>query len=64
MTTKTKYRVMKFNGDDSYSYAVFKAQDVKGLRSPVFYGQAKPIVSGCSKAEADSYKRQYEQKAS
>ena len=56
----TKYRVMKFDGDDCYSYAVFRAEDVKGLRSPVFYEQAKPVVSGCSKSEADSYKRDYE----
>lgn len=59
---KTKYRVMKYDGDDQYSYAVFKADDVKGKRSPICYGEAKPIVSGCCKSEADSYKRQYESK--
>jgi len=58
----SKFRVMKFDGDDCYSYAVFRVADVKGLRSPVFYGQAKPLVSGCGKSEADTYNRDYEQR--
>lgn len=58
-----KHRVMKFDGDDCYSYAVFRAADVKGLRSPIFYGQATPLVTGCSKAEADSYKRSFEERS-
>lgn len=60
----SKFKVMKYDGDDCYSYAVFRAADVKGLRSPVFYGQAKPVVSGCSKSEADSYKTDFENKSS
>ena len=60
---KPKYRVMKYDGDDTYSYAVFKSEDVKGLRSPVFYGEATPIVSGCSKHEADYEKKKFEERA-
>jgi len=47
------YTIRKFNGDDMYSWAVFRKNDLpKGHRGPVFYGQAKPIVSGCSRSEA------------
>lgn len=56
-----KLTVRKFNGDDEYSWAVFRAKDVKGLgRGVVFYGQATPIVSGCSRREASYYKRKIE----
>ena len=55
-----KYSVKKFNGDDSYSYAVFRAADVRGIRSPVMWGQARPVVSGLSRAEAASYKKRLE----
>ena len=60
---KIKYTIKKFNGDDQYSWAVFRAQDVKGMRSPIFYGQAKPVVSGCSRMEANGYKRRFEAEA-
>lgn len=53
----TKLRVMKYDGDDAYSYAVFRANDVKGLRSPVFYGDARPVKCGMSKMQADAYKK-------
>jgi len=49
---KIKYTAKKFDGDDSYSWAVFKAQDVKGIRGIVFYGVASPVVSGMSRDEA------------
>lgn len=56
-----KCTVRKFNGDDDYSWAVFRSKDVKGLgRGVVFYGQATPIVSGCSRREALSYKKDIE----
>jgi len=53
-----KLRVMKFDGDDMYSYAVFRAADVKGMRSPIFagQGQARPIRSGMSKMQANAHK--------
>lgn len=58
---KVKYSVRKYDGDDVYSYAVFRTADLKGLpRGVVFYGDARPLVSGCSKAQADSYKRDFE----
>lgn len=56
----TKYRVLKYDGDDAYSWAVFKAADVKGLRSPVYYGHARPLVCGCSRSEANYHKRNLE----
>ena len=57
-----KYTIRKFNGDDSYSFAVFRTNDIKGLKGVVMYGEATPIVSGCSKNEAKSYKTQLEVK--
>jgi hypothetical protein len=58
---KDKYTVCKYDGDDEYSYAVFKNLPT-GLGRPICYGQAKPVVAGCSKSQADSYKRQYEKR--
>jgi hypothetical protein len=47
-----KYVVKKFDGDDSYSYAIFLAKDVKGLGSIVFYGEARPVVCGLNRTTA------------
>lgn len=46
---KNKYTIKKFDGDDVYSWAVFKADDVKGMGNQIFYGQARPVVSGESR---------------
>jgi hypothetical protein len=52
-----KLTIRKFNGDDSYSWAVFRKDDLpKGHRGPVFYGQARPMVCGCSRSEANYHK--------
>ena len=59
---KTKYTIKKFNGDDQYSWAVFRAQDVKGMRSPIFYGQARPVVSGLTRSDAQYHKKSLEAK--
>ena len=59
----SKYRCMKYEGDDIYSWAVFKASHVKGLKGIVFYGQAQPLVCGCSKNEANHYKKTLEYSA-
>jgi len=56
-----KYTIRKFDGDDSYSWAVFKKSDLpKGHRGIVFWGEARPIVSGCSRYQASSYKKSLE----
>ena len=57
-----KYSTKKFNGDDQYSWAVFRAQDVKGMRSPSFLGEARPVISGLSRSEAQYHKRILEAK--
>ena len=57
-----KYSVKKFNGDDQYSWAVFRASDVRGMRSPIFLGQARPVVSGLTRSDAQYHKRQLEAK--
>ena len=57
---KIKYTVKKFNGDSSYDWAVFRAQDVRGMRSPIFYGQARPAVSGLTRADALWWKKELE----
>lgn len=58
---KTKYTIKKFNGDSSYDWAVFRAQDVRGMRSPIFYGDARPVMSGLTRSDAQYYKKQLEQ---
>ena len=60
---KQKYSIKKFNGDDIYSWAVFRAQDVKGMRSPIFYGDAEPVMSGMDRYEARYQKTRLEAKA-
>lgn len=54
------YSIKKYNGDDRYSYAVFRSEDVKGLGSIIFQGQATPIVSGMDRSEANARKRRLE----
>lgn len=51
-----KFTTRKYDGDDQFSWAVFKSKDVKGMRGIVFYGQATPIVSGLSRNEASYHK--------
>jgi len=52
-----KYSVKKYDGDDIYSYAVFRSKDVKGKGNVIFYGEATPIVSGLSRQEALYHKK-------
>ena len=60
---KTKqYVIKKFNGDSSYDWAVFPAHKVKGMRSPIFYGDARPVVSGLTRSEAQYHKKCLEAK--
>jgi len=58
-----KFSVKKFDGDDIYSWAVFRAQDVKGMRSPIFCGDASPVMSGMSRSEAQYQKTCLEKKS-
>lgn len=51
------FSVRKFDGDDAYSWAVFRSEDVAGRKGPIFYGQATPMVCGCSRAEASYHKK-------
>ena len=54
------YTIRKFNGDDCYSWAVFRKGDLpKGHRGIVFYGEAQPVVSGCSRDEARYYRDRF-----
>ena len=50
------FTTRKFDGDSANSWAVFRKADVKGTRGVVFYGQARPVMCGMSKREADSRK--------
>jgi hypothetical protein len=47
-----KFVTKKYDGDDQYSWAVFKAGDVKGMGSQIYWGDANPVVSGMSRSEA------------
>ena len=50
-----QFTTRKFDGNSQGSWAVFHKYAVKGIRGVVFYGQARPIVSGLTKREADYY---------
>jgi hypothetical protein len=57
------FTARKFNGDDQYSWAVFRKGDLpRGHRGIVFFGQAKPVVSGMSRNEARFTVRDLESK--
>jgi len=49
-----KYITRKFNGDCSYSWAVFRAPDVKGMRGIIFDHEAQPVMNGMSRSEAQA----------
>jgi len=56
-----KFTTRKFNGDDRYSWAVFRKEDLpKGHRGIVFYGEARPVVSGLSRSSASYYAKTLE----
>ena len=55
-----KLTLKKFDGDDQYSWAVFYADEVRGKRSPIMYGEARPLIAGLSKTEAQQRKRRIE----
>ncbi|RLI66794.1 MAG: hypothetical protein DRO67_00025 [Candidatus Asgardarchaeum californiense] len=56
----SKYRILKFNGDDAYSYAIFYAKSVKGRSSPINW-HPQPIVCGMSYKQAVYHKEKMEQ---
>jgi|TARA_R110001592_G_scaffold31881_1_gene111867 hypothetical protein len=58
-----KFSIKKYMGDDSYSWAVFRASDVKGMRSPICDPYIRPVVCGCSRMEANGYKKRFEAEA-
>ena len=47
---KNKWTIRKYDGDDQYSWAVFRMKDVKGMGNQIFYGEATPLVCGESRA--------------
>ncbi len=49
---KTKFTCRKYNGDDLYSWAVFRK------------GDPRPIVTGLSRQQASYYKARFEKEAS
>lgn len=55
-----KFAIRKFNGNSQYSYAVFRAADVRGQRGILVWGCAEPIVTGLTKREAEYYKRKFD----
>jgi hypothetical protein len=58
-----KYTIRKYDGDDRYSWAVFRKDSLpKGHRGIVFYGNARPVYSGCSRDQARYYKSMLEKK--
>ena len=59
-----RYTIKKYDGDDQYSWAVFLAEEVKGMRSPIFWGQATPLVCGLSRKSATYERDRLEKKES
>lgn len=58
-----KFAVRKFDGDDSYNWAVFRKVDLpKGHRGVVFWGDVPPVICGLSRAEANYHKKRLEDK--
>ena len=60
--SKNKFRVMKFDGDDQYSYAIFHADQVRGMSSPICYSPS-PILCGMDYREANLRKKEMEAQA-
>mgnify|MGYP003656751436 CR=1 FL=1 len=55
---KRKYTIRKYDGDDRYSWAVFRNSDLpKCHQGVVLYGEATPVVSGLDQGQAQSYRR-------
>ena len=59
---KGKYTIKKYMGADTYSWAVFRAGDVKGMRSPICDPFVRPVVSGLTRSDAKYHKQQLEAK--
>lgn len=58
-----KYKAMKYNGDDMYSWAVFYQKDVCGFSPPIFEDMGiTPIIAGCGREEAKHYIKQLEKR--
>lgn len=56
------YTIKKYDGDDRYSWAVFKKADLKGASNPVLYGEATPVDSGLDRSVAQSVRDQLNRK--
>ena len=52
--------IKKYNGDDQYSYAIFRKKDVTGLGNVIVEGQATPLITGCTIREAKEHKEMIE----
>lgn len=57
---KKEYAIKQFNGDDIFSYAIFRKEDVKGKGKIIMDGDAKPLMSGLSRSEAQYHRKQLE----
>ena len=58
-----KFTTRKYDGDDQYSWAVFRKNDLpKGHRGIVFYGEARPVVCGLSRHMATYHRKNLETK--
>ena len=56
MAKGKQFVIRKYDGDDRYSWAVFYRTDLpRSHQGIVFYGQARPVISGCSRREAKSH---------
>lgn len=61
--SKKKFRAVKYDGDDMYSWAIFKTVDIKGLRSPISgLSKIKPIISGLDRRDAQMRRDELESK--
>lgn len=59
----SKLTVRKFDGDDMYSWAVFRKADIpKGLKGPLFSGDAPPLITGLTRTGARYYLKRLERR--
>lgn len=60
---KDTYHIRKYDGDDCYSWAVFRNLPKGAPRGVICWGDGyQPILSGLSRSSALFYKKQLEKK--
>lgn len=54
------FHVMRYEGDDKYSWAVFQNLTPAQRKESILFWPAQPVVSGISRDQARYYKQKFE----